>query len=104
MIQKVLLCFVLFFFLDRLSRCSPECPGTHRPASASLVLGLKVCATSAQLVQKFLLMTYIQEWGKVLLAPFTNAPSTANPLWDRLAWIYANSNLNGNTKTYFCVC
>jgi hypothetical protein len=59
----VLFCFVLFCFVlfwgvvrDRVSLCSPACPGTHSvdqaglelrnlPASASLVLGLKVCAT-----------------------------------------------------------
>jgi hypothetical protein len=43
------------FFQDRVSLCSPGCPGTHfvdqaglelrnRPASASRVLGLKACA------------------------------------------------------------
>jgi hypothetical protein len=50
--------FVLFFvfFRDRVSLCSLGCPGTHfvdqagldlrdPPASASQVLGLKVCAT-----------------------------------------------------------
>jgi hypothetical protein len=48
-----------FFFLDRVSLCNPGCPGTHSvdqaslklrnpPASASQVLGLKVCATTAQ--------------------------------------------------------
>jgi hypothetical protein len=51
--------FVFFFFLgfrDRVSLCSPGCPGTHSidqaglelrklPASASQVLGLKACAT-----------------------------------------------------------
>jgi hypothetical protein len=59
-------CFVLFFFVflffvfrDRVSLYSPGCPGTHSvdqaglelrnpPASASQVLGLKVCATTAQ--------------------------------------------------------
>jgi hypothetical protein len=53
--------FVFFFFFrDRVSLCSPGCPGTHSvdqaslelrnlPASASQVLGLKVCATTAQL-------------------------------------------------------
>jgi hypothetical protein len=53
-----LFCFVLFFvFRDRVSLCSPDCPGTHfvdqaglelrnPPASASQVLGLKVCATT----------------------------------------------------------
>jgi hypothetical protein len=44
---------VLLFvcFRDRVSLCSPGCPGTHSelrnpPASASQVLGLKVCATT----------------------------------------------------------
>jgi hypothetical protein len=51
--------FLSFFFMvfrDRVSLCSPGCPGTHYvdqaglelrnpPASASRVLGLKVCAT-----------------------------------------------------------
>jgi hypothetical protein len=47
-------------FLDRVSLYSPGCPGTHSvdqaglelrnpPASASQVLGLKACATTAQL-------------------------------------------------------
>jgi hypothetical protein len=51
-----LFCFVLFF-RDRVSLCSPGCPGTHfvdqaglelrnPPASASQVLGLKACASS----------------------------------------------------------
>jgi hypothetical protein len=54
-------CFVFFFFLVfqvRVSLCSPGCPGTHSvdqaglrnvPASASQVLGLKACATTARL-------------------------------------------------------
>jgi hypothetical protein len=48
-----------YSFCDRVSLCSPGCPGTHSvdqaglelrypPASASQVLGLKVCATTAQ--------------------------------------------------------
>jgi hypothetical protein len=48
--------FVCLFFQDRVSLGSPGCPGTHfvdqaglelrnPPASASQVLGLKVCAT-----------------------------------------------------------
>jgi hypothetical protein len=61
----LLVCFVFvflffcFFFLDRVSLCGPGCPGTHfvdqaglelrnPPASASQVLGLKVCITTAQ--------------------------------------------------------
>jgi hypothetical protein len=47
------------FFLDRVSLCSFGCPGTHfvdqaglelrnLPASASKVLELKACATTAQ--------------------------------------------------------
>jgi hypothetical protein len=48
----------LFIFRDRVSLYSPGCPGTHfvaqaglelrnLPASASQVLGLKTCATTA---------------------------------------------------------
>jgi hypothetical protein len=48
--------FCLFVFRDRVSLCSPGCPGTHfvdqaslelrnPPASASQVLGLEACAT-----------------------------------------------------------
>jgi hypothetical protein len=53
----VLFCFVCFW--DRVSLCNPGCPGTHfadqaglelrnLPASASQVLGLKVCTTTAR--------------------------------------------------------
>ena len=49
--------FSFLFFQDRVSLCSPGCPGTHfvnqvgpelrnPPASASQVLGLKPCATT----------------------------------------------------------
>lgn len=55
----------IFFFRDRVSLCSSGCPGTHfvdqtglklrnLPASASQVLGLKVCATTTRLQQCFL--------------------------------------------------
>jgi hypothetical protein len=48
---------IFFFFRDRVSLCSRCCPSTHfvdqadlelrnPPASASLVLGLKACATT----------------------------------------------------------
>jgi hypothetical protein len=63
-------CFVLFwfwFFRDRVFLYSPGCPGTYfvdqaglklrnPPASASQVLGLKACATTAQLHIHFLLV------------------------------------------------
>jgi hypothetical protein len=62
--------FVLFFvflflvFQDRVSLCSPGCPGTHSvhqaglelrnpPASASQVLGLKACAITAQQFEEY---------------------------------------------------
>jgi hypothetical protein len=60
-------CFVLFFvFRDRVSLYSPGCPGTHfvdqaglelrnPPASASQVLGLKACTTTARLKHCFLI-------------------------------------------------
>jgi hypothetical protein len=58
--MKILMCFLsvrIFFFQDRVSLRSLGCPGTHSldqadlklrnsPASASQVLGLKVCATT----------------------------------------------------------
>jgi hypothetical protein len=59
------LVLVLVFFRDRVSLYSPGCPGTHfvdqagleirnLPASASRVLGLKACATTAWLCPIFL--------------------------------------------------
>jgi hypothetical protein len=59
MIQTVFFYLFIFFgfFRDRVSLCSPGCPGTHSvdqaglelrnpPASASRALGLKACATT----------------------------------------------------------
>jgi hypothetical protein len=57
--------FVCLFFRDRVSLCSSGCPGTHSvdqaglelrnlPTSASQVLGLKACATTAWLSCPFL--------------------------------------------------
>jgi hypothetical protein len=62
----LLFCFSLLVFQDGVSLCSPGCPGTYSvdqavlelrdpPASASKVLGLKVCATPALLLVCFLL-------------------------------------------------
>jgi hypothetical protein len=61
-----LFCFVLFLFCfqDKVSLCSPGCPGTHTvdqaglelrnpPASASQVLGLKACAITAKQLCSF---------------------------------------------------
>jgi hypothetical protein len=60
----ILFYFILFYFIlfsDRVSLCSPGCPGTHSvdqaglelrnlsaSVSASQVLGLKECATTAR--------------------------------------------------------
>jgi hypothetical protein len=57
----------LFVFQDRVSLCSPGCPGTHfvdqaglelrnPPVSASPVLGLKVCATTPGFLLLFLIL------------------------------------------------
>jgi hypothetical protein len=56
--------FIFLVFRDRVSLCSPGCPGTHfvdqaglelrnLPASASQVLGSKACATTALLFLNF---------------------------------------------------
>jgi hypothetical protein len=55
----------LFVFRDRVSLCSPGCPGTHfvdqaglelrnLPASASRVLGLKACTTTPGGTENFM--------------------------------------------------
>jgi hypothetical protein len=60
-------CFLFLFFPDRVSLYSPGCPGTHfvdqaglklrnPPASASRVLGLKVCTTTARLLWVFVVV------------------------------------------------
>jgi hypothetical protein len=56
--------FFFFFFQDKVSLCSPDCPGTHSgdqaglelrnsPASASQVLGLKACTTTPSIMVLF---------------------------------------------------
>jgi hypothetical protein len=64
----------LFVFRDRVSLCSPGCPGTHSvdqglklrnlPASASQVLGLKACATTARqdFFLRFIYLFYVYEY------------------------------------------
>jgi hypothetical protein len=66
--ESFFVCFLFLFFVfvfqDRVSLYSPDCSGTHfvdqaglklrnLPASASQVLGLKVCATTTQLNPNF---------------------------------------------------
>jgi hypothetical protein len=64
-----------FPFWDRVSPCSPGCPGTHfvdqaslelrdLPASASQVLGLQACATTGRHPQHLL---SAQEWEQLVL-------------------------------------
>jgi hypothetical protein len=65
-----LLLLLLLVFQDRVSLCTPGCPRTHcvdqaglelrnPPASASQVLGLQACATTAQLCK--LIFTFLLE-------------------------------------------
>jgi hypothetical protein len=80
------LCSLLFWrgdFRDRVSLYSPGCPGSHSvdqaglelrnpPASASQVLGLKVCATTAW----HSLFSSILTLSKPLLTPNSDSQST----------------------------
>jgi hypothetical protein len=65
--------FVFWFlvFRDRVSLSSSGCPGTHyvdkaglklrnSPVSASQVLGLKACATTAQLTMLFFIVSFYE--------------------------------------------
>jgi hypothetical protein len=62
--EFVVVVVVVFVLQDRVSLCSPGCPGTHSvdqaglelrdlPASASRVLGLKVCTTMPGFMKTF---------------------------------------------------
>jgi hypothetical protein len=64
MFGSTILFFSFLVFRDRVSLCSPGCPGTHfvdqaglelrnPPASASRVLGLKACATTSGFYYSF---------------------------------------------------
>jgi len=68
------LIYTYFFFRDKVSLCSPGCPGTHSvdqaglklrnlPAPASQVLGLKVCATT---FQNFKIMLHLKNMYHVI--------------------------------------
>jgi hypothetical protein len=77
--------FILFYlfifgFLRQVSLCSPGCPGTHfvdqaglelrnLPASASQVLGLKACATTAR-PPSFFLKIYLFMYFRNMSALF----------------------------------
>jgi hypothetical protein len=79
--------FSFLVFQDRVSLCSPGCPGTHSvdqaglqlrnpPASASQVLGLKACTTTAWPVHSFK-TEYICEGQKYQVClPSTDSPRT----------------------------
>jgi hypothetical protein len=79
---------MVLLFQDRVSLCSPGCPGTHSvdhaglerrdlPASVSSTLGLKVCATTAQ-------------WLLLLLPPPLLPPP---PLMKELILAYSSRRL-----------
>jgi hypothetical protein len=85
--------FFFFWFFERGFLCSPGCPGTHfvdqagleltnPPASASQVLGLKVCATTAwpssPFLTKGLHITYMKNKNKMKQ---TNKPKTLAGQW-----------------------
>jgi hypothetical protein len=72
-LQTFFVSFLFLFFRDRVSLCSPGCPGTHfvdqaglelrnPPASASRVLGLKVCATTPSFRTFFCTLLCILCW------------------------------------------
>jgi hypothetical protein len=67
--QCIIVCLFVLVFQDRVSLCSPGCPGTHfvdqaglelrnPPASASQVLGLKACATMPGLASALSLLKF----------------------------------------------
>jgi hypothetical protein len=87
--------FCFCFFQDRVSLCSPGCPGTHSvdqaglklrnlPASASQVLGLKVCATTARRLWSFLRESSHHYKSKVVPAPM----SSTNPAESEFLGLY----------------
>ena len=101
-------CFVLLNFWDRYSLYSPGCPGTHSVdhagleirnllASASQVLGLKACATTAQLKQPYSEL-HFNFWCHELHRPILYFHSMRNELvfgWDYTMYHFV---LNKNNK------
>jgi hypothetical protein len=71
----VVVVVVVVIFRDRVSLCGPGCPGTHSveqaglglrnpPASASQVLGLQACATTAPPPKLLFIISYITNQKK----------------------------------------
>jgi hypothetical protein len=87
-----LFCFVLFF-RDRVSLCSPGCPGIHfvnqaglelrnPPVFASQVLGLKACTTTARPGMSSLHRCLVREdmiWGSFLSLGLQDCLETSVP-------------------------
>jgi hypothetical protein len=85
----------LFVLQDRVSLCSPGCPGTQSidqaglelrnlPASASQVLRLKACATTTRLLFYFLrcLYFYVYEYQKRASDPITDGCEPPCNCWE----------------------
>jgi hypothetical protein len=81
----VVVLFSLFVFRDRVSLCSSDCPGTHcvdqaglqlrnPPASASQVLGLKACTTTAPLWSYFESCPWANPVARCLCIPAPKYP------------------------------
>jgi hypothetical protein len=101
----VLFCFVLFCFCFvfrvRVSLCSLGCPGTHSedqaglklrnpPASASQVLGLKACATTAQQHDSF--DPSEEQWKTKQIKKETTKYIHSNELRQPLRGLFITSN------------
>jgi hypothetical protein len=115
-------CLFVWVFGDRVSLCSPGCPGTHSvdqvglklrnlPASASQVLGLKACATTAQLMAAFIVICLFVFSVLVFLAGVPLKTCTDSyPVWAALfaegaffySWLLQKSRCY-MSMTYMCV-
>jgi hypothetical protein len=96
-----------FFFRDRVSLYSPGCPGTHfvgqaglelrNPlTSASQVLGLKACATTAWLIFYCLTPNFYLFLRKVLLC---------SPVWPIIYYLaQTNDHPSLNYQAFSCWC